>query len=878
MSRLGTHVLAARRRLAEGQKHLSLRHEEGRLGADVCAAICDLRDRVVLDLYAAALDHLRLGDPGALGDRICLVAHGGYGRRDVAPFSDIDLMILVDPKAADPVARIAKRLVGDVFDAGLVLGHSVRTPQQACRLACHDPEICTSLIESRFLAGSQALFDRFLERFHRVVGRRGPGLVDGIERARLNEQIQFGRTVYLVEPNLKRSRGGLRDVQLLRWVGMVRYGTREPDDLGARGLLPEEDLHSIRQAAELLLWLRNEMHFHAGKASDVLSRSEQVRIAERLGCQAASGMLPVETFMRDYFRHTGRVSQVVARFLTKARSPGRLKTAAAVLFGHRLPDGFRVGPAHVTATGRGLKRLRGNLDAIMQLVDLANLCDKPIAPDTWEVVCREAVALPDEISPRAVRHCHSLLAHPARLADLLRGLHEARLLERFIPAFGHARGLMQFNQYHSYTVDEHCFQAVEAATHLLSDAGPLGTVYRGLRRKLVLHLALLIHDLGKGRPEDHCEVGLRIAQDAADRLGLHARDTDDVKFLVHKHLLMNHLAFRRDTGEEQVVLRFAVEVGSPELLGMLYVLTACDLTAVGPDVWTGWKAELLTDLYGRAMQHLAGDSPALTPEELVRERRRSVAECLGRDHDLPWFRRHVDTLSGTYLTGTEPRRIAADLRLLRRLGKDDVDVRATYLPATETIRLTVGTHEAITPGIFHKLCGALSGQGLEILSAEINTLAEGLVIDRFQVRDPDYAGQSPPERIEQIHRSLEASLRGPGGASPPVRRTWQIGGHQRPPITTAQSRVGADNSTSETHTILDVFAADRAGLLFAVARTLFECGLSVGRARIATYGDQAVDVFYVTDAKGNKIEDPARLDDIRRRLLDVILLSDNRSS
>ena len=871
MSPLRSNVLAAKRRLAEGHRQLKRRHQDGCPGVELCAAAADLRDEVLLGLFEAAMADLGAAESDWLRRRIALVAHGGYGRRDVAPYSDVDLMVLCAGGAVDRLGPLAERLVRDVFDAGLDLGHSVRTPREACRLSCQDATIGTSLIESRLVAGSQELFDRFLRRFRRAIRRQSGRLIAAIERARLEERAKFGETVYLLEPNIKRSPGGLRDLQLLRWIGEVRYGIREPRRLGTRGLLSEEDVTEMERAGEFLLRLRNEMHFHSGKQGDVLSRPEQLRIAEHLGYQPAAGMLPVEQFMREYFRHTERVSHVAARFLAKARGAGRLRRALAAGLGHRVEGGLRVGPTRIMATRRGLDSLRGNLDRIMQLVDLANRYDKPIAPDTWEVVRREAAGVSAEISPQACRHFRSLLSHPARLGESLRGLHEVGLLERFIPAFAHARGLLQFNQYHKYTVDEHCFRAVEQATGFLSNPGPLGRVYRGIARKHVLHLALLIHDLGKGYPEDHCEVGIEIARAAAQRLGLEAGEADALEFLVRKHMKMNHLALRRDTGDEQLAVRFAVEVGTAERLGMLFVLTAADLGAVGPGTWTSWKAEVVADLYHRAMQHLAGESLAVSPQEQLLMRRRKVQAELGSGNDQPWFARQVAALPATYLGATPPEQIAADLRLLARLGSGEVNTQACYQPETQTVQFTIATREEVTPGIFHKLTGALTGKGLEILSAEINTLLDGLVLDRFRVVDPDYAGPPAPERLEEVNRALADSLTAPAAGPPPFRRTWRMGGQRQPPIRVAQTRVEADNSTSEACTVLDIFAADRPGLLYRVARCLFELGLSVQRAKIGTFLDQVVDVFYVIDREGNKIEDEYRLQQIRMRLLEAIL-------
>lgn len=869
MSRLRPSVLAAKSRLAQGYEELRRRHQEGASGEEVSSALTDLRDAVLLELFEAALADFTEGDADLLRKAVVLVAHGGYGRRDIAPLSDVDLMLLHDQWTSARLTRLAERLLCDVFDAGMTLGHSVRTNEEACRLACQDAMICTSLVESRLLTGSQDLFDRFLDTFHRRIRSRNGSLLTAVEQARQQERIKFGETVYLLEPNIKRSRGGLRDIHLLRWIGTVRYGTPRPAELRDLGVLSEEDYGSLQRASEFLLRLRNEMHFHAGRSGDVLDRAEQLRIAAAFGYQPTAGMLPVEQFMRDYFRHTEQVSHIVTRFVENARPDRRRRVVTTALFGHRVEGVYRVGPSEIVASSQGLARLRGNLAAVMELVDLANLYDKQIAPDTWEAVRRDVASLRGEVSDDARQHFLSLLSHPARLGELLRELHAAGLLEQFIPAFSHARGLLQFNQYHKYTVDEHCLRAVEHATEFLNDRGPLGNVYRGMVQKRVLHLALLIHDLGKGYAEDHCQVGQRIARETAQRLGLDPHEAESLELLVEKHLLMNHLAFRRDTSDERLIVRFAVEIGSPELMRMLYLMTAADLAAVGPGSLNGWKAEVITDLYHRAMRHLAGESPGTSVAEYLDSRREAVRSALGPRRDDPWFVRQVETLPTSCLQTTDPRQLADDLTLLHGLHAGEVNTQGVYQPETSTVRFTIGTTEQVVPGIFHRLTGALASQGLQILTAEINTLADGLVLDRFWVCDPDYSGEPPPERLDAIRRSLAESLTKPGGSPPSFRRTWQMGG-RRAVAHTQETRVRTDNTTSEQFTILDIFTSDRPGLLYTITRTLFELDLSVSRAKIGTFLDQVVDVFYVTDRQNGKIEDEGRLEKIQQRLLEVI--------
>jgi [protein-PII] uridylyltransferase len=846
-------------------------HRAGTGGVELCAKITDLCDSVIRELIDAELADLSESGPDGLLSQIALVAHAGYGRRDMAPYSDIDLMILHPLGMGDRVAPFAERLLRGVFDVGLILGHSVRTPDQACRMAVGDAQICSSLVESRFLAGNKHLYEHFHRRFRRAMHRRCRFLIGEIDESRTEERMKYGDSVFLLEPNVKRSGGALRDLQLIRWIGFLRHGTSNFNQLAVQGSLGREDLESLHRATEFLLQLRNELHFHAGQSADVLTRAEQLRIANLRGYQTREGLLEVEQFMREYFRHTKAVHSVAERFVVRAQSHDFLARVQTELFGHRVEDGVRSGPVGLWTSRRAAESIGHDLTAIVRLVDLANLYDKPIAPDTWEIIRHQAANLPPSLpTQEACRHFLSLLSHPTRLGRSLRDLHDAGLLERFIPAFTHARGLLQFNQYHKYTVDEHCLRAVEFAAELSSDNGPLGRVYRSLKRKDMLHLALLLHDLGKGRLEDHREVGVAIAREVAKRFDLPAQDADMLRFLVHKHMLMNHLAFRRDTTDERLAVDFAIQVGSPDVLQMLYILTAADLGAVGPDVWDGWKSEIVTDLYHRTMQQLAGDSPATNLDDFARQRCDEIVLHLDDVKNELWFVRQIENLPAGYLNTTPPKQAAADLRLLHGIRSGDVSSKGEYLPDMDICQYTIATSEQTTPGIFHKLTGALSSHGLEIRSAQIHTLADGLVLDRFSVFDPDYAGQPPPERFAQIENSLVQSLKAPIGDSPSFRRTWQRRGSQPIKVPGVQTRVNIDNSTSENFTILDIFAHDRTGLLFAITRTLFELDLSVGRAKVGTYLDQVVDVFYVTDQANRKIEDFSHLESIRRRLLEVV--------
>lgn len=864
-------VLAARERLATGREKLHQQHLSGAPGIQLCAHVTDLLDAVVLDIYESALADLDEDGPRGLNDSVVLVAFGGYGRRDASPFSDVDLMLLHTPATTSRISELARRLVVDLSDVGFDLGFNVRTIAQACQLSMKDPVVFTSLVESRNLAGNSNLFAKFQSRFRWKTKRRIGSLIHSIEESRRSERRKYGETVYQLEPNVKRSRGGLRDIQLLRWIGFARYGEREPEVLQLIGMLSKNDQNRLRSAMGFLLRLRNELHFHAGHSYDVLDKGEQLRLTKLFGYEGDEGVLPVERFMQDYFRYTADVRDVVTNFVAAARLPKRMARWFGPLLSHRVEGDFRVGPNQIAATQRGLKKVCGDPSQVLRLMDLANLYDKWIDAPTWNAIRDSMASSRDfEISDDSRRRFLSVLSQPARLSDLLRRLHELRVLEKLIPGLARTRGLLQFNEYHRYTVDEHCLRSVERATEFLNNQGPLGQAYRSLKRKRTLHLALLLHDLGKGYVEDHSEVGRRIAVAVSKHLKLHDREAEKLEFLVHHHLMMSHLAFRRDTSDESLVVQFAVDVGTPDLLKMLYVLTCADLAAVGPGVLNNWKVEVLTELYHRTMNHLAGETPSFTGHDVLQRRRDKLRNIFAQQRDVEWFHRQIDVLPGAYLHETRSDTISEQLERLHEIDQNEVAIWAEYFPETNVTQYTVGTYEHLTPGIFYKLTGALTSQALKILSAQIHTLADGLVLDRFFVFDPDYQGRPPEERLLDVQQKLEHSLLDPHLKSPNFRSTWNESGSSITKVARFPTRVRFDNSTSEQFTILDVFTHDRMGLLYVITRALFEVQVSVSIAKIGTYVDQVVDVFYVTDRAGQKITNERRIEEIKVKLLDAI--------
>lgn len=857
VTRAAAGIVAMRERVAA-------QHAAGAPGLQTCGLAAELCDEVVVGLWAAILADMPPDAAAAVGRHAALVAHGGYGRREMAPFSDIDLMIVHDGTAGGAVADVARRLLQDLFDAGAEVGQSVRTVDEACRLAAGDATILSSLLECRSLAGHEPLVDRLAGRLRAALRRWPANHARALVAARRDEAAKYGETVSLLEPNVKRSPGGLRDIHLVRWLGTVFEGEAGVDGLALSNGLSRADADVLRDAAEFLTRLRVDIHLAAGKAADELTRDQQVRIAAERGFDTRDGLLGVERFMRDYFHHTRGVAQVAESLAARVRRPSSARAIVAGILAHRVDGLFRVGPQTVSVVPGSLEAVAGSLDAIVRLVELAMLYELPIDPVAWAAVRAGADRLPAEADARARDRFLGLFTQPRRLGMALRRLHEVGVLERIVPEFAHARNLLQFNNYHKYTVDEHSILAVERAASLEDDTGWLGDVWRGLNRKRTVLLALLVHDLGKGFVEDHSAVGARIARAVAARFGLPPDEAEIIEFLVLKHLAMAHQAFRRDTRDDSLVAAFARETGSPEVLRMLAALTAADVAAVGPGVWTRWKADLLGELYFRTLETLDGDSPSAA----AARRGRGLEELLAdRDPEDPVVRL-ARSLPPSALADVGPGRMLEELRRIAHLiaepGADGILVTTHWQPDTATVAITVAAWESFVGGIFHRLTGGLTSQRLEILAADIHTLDGGLVLDHFVVHDPDYSGPPPAERLAEIAAGLRSSLT--ADEPPAFKRRWNPFAPLPLPTAGQPPRVRFDNESSATTTILEVFAHDAAGLLYELTRTIFAEGLSVRSAKIGTYLDQVVDAFHVTDAQGRKVTDRDRLERIRTKL------------
>ncbi len=841
----------------------------GASGAETLAAMTEFVDGLIIGRYR---DAMRQGgdETATVGmQQCCLMALGGYGRRELAPQSDIDLMFLYQAGSGKPVESLIRAVLHPLWDCGFQVGHSVRTIADSIELAETDATVKTSMMEARFLAGSSDLFQEFHRKYWRkIVSKNSDLYLDQKLEERRREYQKFGETVYLLEPNVKKSKGGLRDLHLLQWAGMARFQAPTIRELSDRGILSRADSLALTEAREFLWRVRALLHVHAGAPQEILTFDEQVWLAQHFGYHDQPHLLAVEQFMQQYYQHTMGLHERCMRFVERCRSVPFWQRLSRFLPAPRVDEYFVVRGSLLSVADEHRNKVLDSPALLLRLFDLARARKLTIVPPLIEDIHRHVDQVPAdayrtaEVSNGFLR----ILAGPGTTATL-EAMHRAHLLEKLVPAMGTVRGLMQFNQYHKYTVDEHSLLAVGRAEALGQDAGVLGEVYRGIKRKDILHLSVLMHDLGKGQEEDHSDVGKRLSEEVAVRLGFDEQETRTLSFLVHRHLLMAHTAFRRDPNDEKVVLPFAREVGTPEVLKKLLALTAADIAAVGPGVLTKWKESLLIELYTRTMPEVSGGRDEQgAPErwsKVVEEVSRNMSQAGHGESDHAWIDAQLKQFPERYVYGTGGDRIAAHLTAVRRLHRGDVVVETDFDRELGVCEYSVITHDDLTPGIFSKIAGVMAGSGLQILDAQILTRADGIIVDTFQVTDPDYQGEPPVERRQTVGDRIAAVLKGWEHVDDVLRRGARLKLTKPLPKAPEATEVRIDNETSDSCTIIDVFADDRQGLLHIITNAMFQLGLSIHAARISTRLDQVADVFYVTDQAGAKVQDHGQLERLR---------------
>ena len=792
-----------------------------------------------------------------------LLAVGGYGRAELAPYSDIDLLLLYSGQRLSQMKPMLANLLRLLWDAGLAVGHGFRTVGDCVTTALDDPHLRTALVNTRLLAGNKGLHNSLQEALEKDRRRRVDSFLTVIGRERDTRYARFGTAVCLQEPNIKETAGGLRDFQTALWLAHARHGYKTLDEMRAHDLVSETEARKVLRAYDFLWRVRHSAHFLTRRKTERLSLDMQPMLAEQFGYKPGTHLLGSEKLMRDYYRRA-RELHLFAEALTARVADHEPRTSRW----------WRKRVSETTSEPFSIRRGRLQFDgepdvfdkkplAIFNAFALAQAARAPFDYRLRELLSLSLRAAgPASRSSAEVSHAFlGLLRRRGRAGYALRLMHDLGLLARLIPEFGRISLLVQHDLYHHFTVDEHTLKAVETLDELHTSEykhrAPLRAVFEQLEDPTLLYLALLLHDIGKGQGRGHIARGAKLAERVCRRLGLKEDDAKKVVLLVKQHVTMAHLAQRRDLNEPQVISDFAATLGSLDALNMLLLLTYADLNAVGPGVWTDWKGTLLWDLYRRTRKLMTGeDAPVDDGAELVRIKEQ-IAGALTEAVPFSEVERHLALLPDRYPRITSPAAAAMHIQMIEAVKTGGVACRWTRHSDT-SVELTVSAQDR--HGLFADLAGTLAANGIEILSAELNTREDGIAIDGFILRQASTRQAVEDHRYGVIERALRQAAAGELDVAASVER-WSTRNAPRKRSRAIPARrrnlpqVVCDNETSGSSTMVEVHAIDEPGLAYKIASVLAKLGLEIVCARIATERSDALDVFYVTDGDGLQLSD-----------------------
>ncbi|HEX7862077.1 MAG TPA: [protein-PII] uridylyltransferase [Verrucomicrobiae bacterium] len=873
-------------------------HRSGASGREVSQARATLMD--VLLRHILEPIHARLEKDKTPLPNFALVAIGGYGRGELNPFSDIDIMFLHDTelsasgKAKPQLGALTDGLLYTLWDLGMKVGHSVRTVEDCVKVANSDMQSKTSLIEARLVSGNKELFERMRSV---VIAKCVRGFEDAYIQARVTDQAsrraKFGNSPFMQEPNVKNGCGGLRDYQNLLWMAFFKYRTRTLDELQEKDLITEAEKKQLNTAYDFLLWTRNELHYTAKRAVDVLTKNFQPAIAHAHGYTDRSPSKRLEEFMRDVYTHmrniyliTRTLEERLALLPSNKRIPSLkdLIRAGKRRVTQQVVDGFVIQDGQISETTRSFKEQPRRLMRLFLYMQQRGL---RLHPDLAQAIRNQLSLVNREfIEDEHVRETFlEILNQRGNVAPILRSMHEVGLLGKYIPEFGRLTCLVQHEFYHQYTADEHTLVCLQKLDEIWEATDPAinhySQLFSQIERPFLLYLALLLHDAGKAdHTGDHSDIGGNLALTVAERLGLDGATAHSLRLLIENHLLMAQISQRRDLEDTEVVGNFVQQIQSRENVMMLTLMTYADSLGTSDQLWNSFKDSLLWTLFSRSMDQFSGATEFRRAEarqlELLKE---EVTGLLPSTFSPEEIEAHFQHLPARYFQIHTARQISADITLAHRfmhlqLAEEDKALEPIIVWHNEPDRGYTSIHICTwdRAGLFAKIAGSLAAAGLNILSAQIFTRSDGIILDTFFVNDAHGAALAKKEEKEAFEKILNQALTTGLVDFPtliakrkgPTRIYQSLEGDRLPTV------IGFDNETSKNSTILDIETEDRIGLLYYVSRTLADLGLDISLAKILTEKGAAVDTFYITTWDKKKITSEEQQRYIDHRLQEAL--------
>ncbi len=872
--------------LASGRHTITQAFEAAPFKArETTRAIAWLTDSVVIEVFHLATTHLHpLPQPND-DDRLSLIAVGGSGRGEMAPHSDVDLLFLMPHKLTARAESAIESMLYILWDLKLKVGHASRTVKECIRLAREDYTIRTSLVEERFLAGDAALSDALTDRLrNELFVSTVPDFIEAKLEERAQRHRKQGGQRYMVEPNVKEGKGGLRDLQSLYWIGKYIHGVKDARELVDHEVFTLDEYEEFKAAHNFLWAVRCHLHLITGRASDQLTFDLQVEVAERMGYADGRGRRAVEHFMQDYFRHATSVGELTRIFMV-AQEQAHLKAEPVLqrLFARKKKAKAPYAIEQNRLTVADPDTFLEDPVNLLRVFEEALRTGTLLHSDAMRLVKANLHLIDDTVrdSKDARRIFLDLMLKHGNPERALRRMNELGVLGAFIPEFATIVAMMQFNMYHHYTVDEHTIQTISHLAQIeraeLDDELPVSAsiIKNGINRK-VLYVALLLHDIGKGRDEDHSILGAKIVRKVAPRLGLSKKDSETVEWLVRYHLLMSDMAQKRDIADPRTVRDFAKAVKTVERLNLLCVLTVCDIRGVGPDTWNNWKAVLIRALYRQTLNALENGMEALNREERGTEARRNLRAALNSRTQSNWTEKDIRKELGrhypTYWQGLHVTAHITLAELLRDVGTSEVQIDLTPDEERDATRACFAMVDH--PGIFSRMCGALSLVGANVVDARTFTSKDGFAAAAFWIQDAE--GHPYDEsRLPRLRKMIERTLMGELVAHEALADRDKM--KKREKAFNVPTSITFDNEGSEIYTIIEVDTRDRPGLLHDLTRTLANSNVYIVSAVIATYGEQVVDTFYVKDMFGLKFHSESKQRALERKLRDAIAKGSERA-
>ena len=823
-----------------------------------------IHDHVTLDVYPS---HNR-----TKGERLTVMAVGGYGRGEMAPHSDVDVAFVTPGKQTAWCEQVIEAMLYYLWDLGLKVGQSSRSLDDLVRMGKSDLTIRTALLEGRYVWGDQELFDEGRARFWNEV-------VAGTERQYVAEKLaerndrhkRVGDSRYVVEPNVKEGKGGLRDLHTLYWIGKYIHHVRDVSELIDVGLLTGSEYRAFRRAENFFWAVRCHLHAITGRAEDRLTFDLQREVAARMQFADRPGKSAVERFMQYFFLQAKRVGHLTGLFLAQLDEQ----------FARKAPRGLLAGFRARKRSLKGYVVFGGKIDVpsdtwfaedpvrLLEIFVLADANHLEIHPDAMRLALRDARLIDAmRTDARANALFLDLLTSRHDPETVLRWLNEAWVFGRFVPDFGRVNAQMQFDMYHHYTVDEHTIRAIGLMAKIekgeLKADHPMATgLIHKIAHRRVLYVAILLHDIAKGRRGDHSELGGEVALKLCPRLGMSNDETQLVAWLVRTHLLMSAVAFKRDLADWKTITDFVAQVQTLERLRLLSLLTIVDIRAVGPGVWNGWKRQLINELYDATEERLRLGHVEHGRTQRVAAKQAAVAARMGKGDALP--AKTARLFNDAYWIAEPEDIIAMNLAQLEAAKGTSLDVHTEYYAARGATLVTVIA--ADHPGLFYRIAGGIHLAGGNIIDARIHTARNGMAVDNFLVQDPLGRPFSEASQLARIRKMIEDAL------ANRVKLVAQLTArpHSRPRADAfaVSPSTEFDNAASNRFTVIEVQARDRPALLSRLARALFEAKLMVHSAHIATYGERAIDTFYVTDLLGEKVDSVQRLRALEKKLVEA---------